>query len=129
MIETQGLKMSLKTKKGEYDVVKGLDLAVEQGEIFSFLRPNGAGKTTTLRMLSTLTRPSGGQARVAGFDLLTEAARVRERIGYVSQAGGADETANARENLMLQARLYGIDKAEANARAARLIASLELEAV
>jgi len=129
MIETHGLKKSFKVKKGETEVVKGLDLRVEQGEIFGFLGPNGAGKTTTLRMLTTLTKPSGGQATIAGFDLLTQAAKVRERIGYVSQAGGADETANALENLVLQARLYGLGKAEATARAAKLIGSLELEAV
>jgi ABC-2 type transport system ATP-binding protein len=72
--------------------------------------------------------PDGGRATVAGHDLLREPARVRERIGYVSQTGGVDSSATARENLVLQARLYGLGKAKAHARAAELIDILELSA-
>src|SRR6185295_16286118 len=111
VIETHALSKSFKTRKGAIAAVQGVDLHVEAGEIFGFLGPNGAGKTTTLRLLATLLVPDGGGATVAGHDLLREPARVRERIGYVSQAGGVDSSATARENLVLQARLYGMGKA------------------
>jgi ABC-2 type transport system ATP-binding protein len=80
-------------------------------------------------MLTTLLPPSGGEATVAGHDLRREQAKVRERIGYVSQAGGVDETATARENLVLQAQLYGRSTREARARAGELMTALELEAI
>jgi ABC-2 type transport system ATP-binding protein len=129
MIQTHDLKKTFKSRRGNVEAVKGVDLRVEQGEIFGFLGPNGAGKTTTLRMLTTLMPPSGGEATVAGHDLRRASDRVRERIGYVSQAGGTDDTATGRENLVLQARLYGIDRATARTRASALIATLELEAI
>jgi ABC-2 type transport system ATP-binding protein len=128
MIETHALRKSFKTRKGAIEAVQGVDLQVDSGEIFGFLGPNGAGKTTTLRMLATLLVPDGGRATVAGQDLLREPARVRERIGYVSQAGGVDSSATARENLVLQARLYSLSKPAAQARAAELIDVLELGA-
>jgi ABC-2 type transport system ATP-binding protein len=128
MIETHDLRKSFKTRGGVVEAVRGVDLRVEGGELFGFLGPNGAGKTTTLRILATLIQPSGGTATVAGCDLLREPARVRERIGFVGQAGGVDSSATARENLVLQARLYGMTKADAQARAAELIDTLELGA-
>ena len=128
MIETHALRKSFKTRKGAVVAVQGVDLQVETGEIFGFLGPNGAGKTTTLRILATLLVPDGGQATVAGHDLLREPGQVRQRIGYVGQAGGVDSSATARENLVLQARLYGLSKAAAHARAAELIDALELSA-
>jgi len=107
--------------------VAGVDLAVNAGEIFGFLGPNGAGKTTTLRMLATLMPPTGGTARVAGLDLRTQSDQVRERIGYVGQAGGADREITGRRELVFQGRLYGISSSEASKRAAELIEKLELE--
>jgi ABC-2 type transport system ATP-binding protein len=98
---------------------------VEEAEIF-FLGPNGAGKTTTLRMLATLLKPDGGEAVVAGCDLLREPARVRERIGYVSQTGGASDEATGRENLVLQARLYGMSRAQARERTVKMLDVLDL---
>ncbi|MER5866273.1 ATP-binding cassette domain-containing protein [Kitasatospora sp. NPDC002040] len=95
------------------DAVRGIDLDVQASEIFGFLGPNGAGKTTTLRMLATLIRPDGGEARIAGADLLADPAGVRRRIGYVAQGGGTNDTVTAREELVLQARMYGSGKAEA----------------
>jgi len=127
IIETQGLSKQFKSRKSIVDAVRGIDMTVEAGEIFGFLGPNGAGKTTTLRMLATLLEPDGGTAKVAGFDLRREPARVRERIGYVSQTGGADASSTARENLVLQGRLYGMNKADAQRRAAELIAALEMD--
>ena len=103
------------------EAVKGVDLEVRHGEIFGFLGPNGAGKTTTLNMLTTLLSFTKGEAKVAGFDLLSQPDKVREQIGYVSQEGGADGHSNAFENLILQARLYGISRAEASKRATELV--------
>jgi len=127
VIETSGLRKSFGSGEKTVVAVQGIDLRVESGEIFGFLGPNGAGKTTTLRMLATLLPPSGGTAIVAGCDLLREPQRVRERIGYVSQAGGADRAATGRENLVLQARLYGLDKHTATQKTDALIAAFDLD--
>lgn len=127
IIETSGLTKSFKTRRGLVEAVKSVDMKVEQGEIFGFLGPNGAGKTTTMRMLSTLLQPSGGQATVVGHDLLREPARVREKIGYVSQAGGVDIAISGRENLVLQGRLYRLSAGNAKQRAQELIVALQLE--
>ena len=109
------------------EAVAGVDLTVRNAEIFGFLGPNGAGKTTTLRMLATLLPPSGGTATVAGRNLLTQPDRVRELIGYVSQAGGSDYEVVGRFELVFQGRLYGMSLAAAQKRAAELIEMLELE--
>ena len=116
-----------KSRKRAVEAVAGVDLIVRPGEIFGFLGPNGAGKTTTLRMLATLLPPSGGTASVAGCDLLTQPDRIRERIGYVGQAGGADREITGRRELVFQGRLYGMSLAAAGKRAAELITMLELE--
>ena len=128
VIETRGLRRVFKSGKRTVEAVAGVDLAVTSSEIFGFLGPNGAGKTTTLRMLATLLPPSGGTARVAGCDLLTQPDRVRERIGYVGQAGGADREITGRRELVFQGRLYGLSAEAAQKRAAELIDKLELEA-
>jgi ABC-2 type transport system ATP-binding protein len=127
MIQTRGLRRTFKSRRGDVEAVKGVDLQVHTGEIFGFLGPNGAGKTTTLRMLATLIEPSGGEATVAGCDLRREPARVRERIGWVGQTGGSDEQVTGRKELIFQARLYGLSQAEAQRRAAELIAVLDLK--
>ena len=127
MIETIGLRRSFRTRRGEVEAVAGIDLRVEAGEIVGFLGPNGAGKTTTLRMLTTLLEPSGGEATVAGCNLRTEPRLVRERIGYVAQSHSTDPTVTGRRELVLQARLYGMDRATAVARAAEVLAALDLE--
>ncbi len=130
IIDIQGLKKTYKSKSrkagGVVEAVKGIDLTVEQGEIFGFLGPNGAGKSTTLKMLATLLAPDGGKATIGGFDLLAQPVRVRRQIGYVSQAGGADGAATGREDLMLQARLFGLPHEKARLRAEELIEALEL---
>ncbi len=132
IIETQGLRKTFhsraaKDKPQTVEAVKGVDLTVREGEIFGFLGPNGAGKSTTLRMLSTLIPPTSGQARVVGADLLRQPEQVRRQIGYVSQTGGAEGSSTARENLMLQAQLFGLSRAQASQRTAALIDSLQLE--
>jgi ABC-2 type transport system ATP-binding protein len=126
MIEVTGLAKSFKTKRGTVDAVRGLDLTVHPGEIVGFLGPNGAGKTTTLRMLTTLLEPTGGTATVAGADLLREPTEVRKRIGYVAQTGGTDGACTVAEELITQAELYRLGRAEARQRSAKLCAQLEL---
>src|SRR6202048_4636177 len=126
MIETRGLRRIFKSRKQEVVAVDGIDLKVEKGEIFGFLGPNGAGKTTTLRMLSTLMKPTSGEATVAGADLRKEPNKVRERIGYVSQAGSSAPEVSGRNELIIQGRVYGMSKTEAKARAAELLETLEL---
>ncbi|GAC1581871.1 MAG: ATP-binding cassette domain-containing protein [Candidatus Dormibacteria bacterium] len=126
MIETHGLRRTFKSRKSEVVAVDGVDLSVREGEIFGFLGPNGAGKTTTLRMLSTLLPPSGGEATVAGADLLKEPGKVRERIGYVSQVGSSFPDVVGREELVLQGRLYGMNRTDSVRRAQELLVSLDL---
>jgi len=130
MIETKGLRKSFsskhRSKTTTVDAVRGVDLDVAKGEIFGFLGPNGAGKTTTLRMLATLLSPDAGEAMVAGVDLLADPSEVRRRIGYVAQGGATWEDATAREELILQARMYGISKSEAVTRAAAALEAFQL---
>ncbi len=126
MIETRGLRKVFTSRKGPVEAVAGVDLRVEEHEVFGFLGPNGAGKTTTLRMLATLLPPGGGEATVAGADLRRQPALVRTRIGYVSQAGGADSEISGRSELEFQGRLYGMGRAEAARRAAETLEVLEL---
>lgn len=126
VIEIKGLWKSFRVRGKPVEAVRGLDLRVEEGEIFGFLGPNGAGKTTTLRLLATLLTPDKGTASVAGYDLRRQPARVREHIGYVGQTGGADMSASGRANIILQGRAYGLTKHEAQKRAQELLALLEL---
>jgi ABC-2 type transport system ATP-binding protein len=115
-------------KKGEkVEAVKGVSLDVKVGEIFGFLGPNGAGKSTTLDMLTTLLSPTSGDATICGFDLLRHPQQVRKHIGYVSQIGGADNAFNAHENLVLQARLYGVEKNKASKIANELIERFQMK--
>jgi ABC-2 type transport system ATP-binding protein len=117
VIETRGLRKSFAVGKARVEAVRGVDLDVGDGEIFGFLGPNGAGKTTTLRMLTTLLRPDGGEASIGGVDVLGDPAGVRRVCGYVAQGGGTSGQVTAREELVLQARMYGIAKTEARSRA------------
>jgi ABC-2 type transport system ATP-binding protein len=128
IIVTQDLRRTFKAKGGPVEAVRGVNLAVRAGEIFGFLGPNGAGKTTTLRMLATLLPPTSGKATVAGADLRSDPGTVRRRIGYVPQGGSTDPAETGRGELILQGRLYGMDKATAQARAREVLAALDLEA-
>jgi ABC-2 type transport system ATP-binding protein len=130
MIETRGLTKSFTSRQGRekktVEAVRGVDLSVAGGEIYGFLGPNGAGKTTTLRMLATLITPDGGTATIAGADLRGDPAAVRRRIGYVAQGGSTWDDSTAREELVLQARLYRMSKADATARTARVLDAFQL---
>jgi ABC-2 type transport system ATP-binding protein len=96
---------------GEIEAVRGVSFEVQAGEVFGFLGPNGAGKTTTINMLCTLTRPSGGSASVAGYDVVASRDDVRRHIGLVFQDPTLDGYLSAEQNLRLHAELYGVEKA------------------
>jgi len=125
VIETAGLRRTF-GKKGEVEAVAGVDLRVAAGSIFGFLGPNGAGKTTTLRILATLLPPSGGDARVMGYDVGKEPEQVRRRIGYVAQSGGSDPRMTGRGELVMQGRLFGLSGAATKARAQELLDAMDL---
>jgi ABC-2 type transport system ATP-binding protein len=108
--------------------VQGIDLAVEEGEIYAFLGPNGAGKTTTVRMLTTLLLPTGGRATVAGHDVVKEARVVRASIGVALQEAALDPLMTGRELIRLQATLQGIPTAEGRRRADDLLDRVDLSA-
>ncbi len=126
VITAHELSKTFGSGQGAVQAVRSVNIEVRKGEIFGFLGPNGAGKTTTLRMLTTLIPIGSGRAVVAGFDVAREPKRVRSRIGYVSQLGGADEISTGRENLVLQGRLYGQSRARATQRVTGLVEQLDL---
>ncbi len=111
-IQTTGLTR----KYGELIAIDQIDLGITRGQIFGLIGPNGAGKSTTIKILTTLLDPTSGSAKVAGFDVRTQAARVRSRIGYVPQMLSADGALTGRENLVLSARLYRMPTTERNIR-------------
>src|SRR5262249_44973299 len=110
-----------KTYNGDVRALDGLSFEVEAGTIFALLGPNGAGKSTAVKILTTLSRADRGEARVAGLDVVREAAEVRRSIGVVGQKPGFDPDATGRENLELQAELYGISGRARRERAGRLL--------
>jgi ABC-2 type transport system ATP-binding protein len=118
-IETHDL---VKTYPPDVTALAGLGFSVPEGTIFALLGPNGAGKSTTVKILTTLSRPDSGDARVAGIDVVAEPQRVRAAIGVVGQKHGADPEATGAENLTLQGEFYGITGAE---RRRRVAGSLE----
>ncbi len=122
-IEAEGL---VKTYPGGVLALNGLGFSVAEGTIFSLLGPNGAGKSTTVKILTTLSRPNAGSARVVGHDVLAAPGRVRLAIGVVAQRSGIDPEATARENLTLQGRLYGLRGRELRARVAQLLQRFDL---
>jgi len=99
---------SLTKEFGDFKAVDGISFKVEEGEIFGFLGPNGAGKSTTMMILTTLLKPTSGRVLVGGYDVMSDAKKVREKIGYVQQEISVDEFLTGRENLYLHARLNQI---------------------
>jgi ABC-2 type transport system ATP-binding protein len=129
MIEARGLTRTFTARGRPVTAVAGVDIDVRPGEVVGFLGPNGAGKTTTLRMLATLLRPSAGRATVAGHDLCADPAGVRGRIGYVGQGHGGGADQRVRDELVLQARLYGLPTRQAGTRVTELLGEFELTEV
>jgi len=122
-IEANGLE---RTFDGDVRAVAGVDLEVADGEIYAFLGPNGAGKTTTVRMLTTLLRPTRGSARVAGFDIVSEAANVRRAIGVALQEAALDPLMTGRELIRLQATLHGLPRNDVQRRSDALLERVDL---
>ena len=106
---------------GEVDAVRGIDFEVRRGETFGFLGPNGAGKSTTISMLCTLVRPTRGEARVAGHDVVSERDEVRRNIGLVFQDTTLDGYLTAEQNLSLHAELYGVPRQAVGPRLERVM--------
>ena len=121
-IETKSLSKIF----GDLRAVDDISFKVEKGEIFGFLGPNGAGKSTTMMILTTLLKPTTGQALVSGFDVVTQPKQVRQSIGYVQQETTVDEYLTGRENLLLQARLNHIPKDQMDARIDEVLELIEL---
>ena len=127
-IVARGLERHFGSGDDAVKAVDGVDLHIEPGEIFGFLGPNGAGKSTTVRMLTTLLRPTGGSARVAGFDVVREADEVRRNIGVALQDAAIDPLMTGAELLQLQAVLYGLPKSQHRSRARELLERVGLTA-
>ena len=122
MIEAHGL-----TKRfGSTVALDGLDLEVAAGSILGVLGPNGAGKTTAVRILTTLSVPDSGSAKVAGFDVVREASSVQRHIGVTAQDATVDEVLTGRQNLVMIGRLSGLRRADARARAIELLGQFDL---
>jgi ABC-2 type transport system ATP-binding protein len=117
---------SLLKKFGKVTAVDNISFQVEEKEIFGFLGPNGAGKSTTMMILTTLLKPTLGKALVAGYDVVTQAKKVRQNIGFVQQETTVDEFLTGRENLILQSRLNQIPKNLAQKRIDDILELIEL---
>jgi ABC-2 type transport system ATP-binding protein len=122
VIAVAGLRKSY----GETTVLDGVDLSVAEGTVFALLGPNGAGKTTIVRILSTLIRADGGEARVSGNDVQGDAEAVRAVIGVTGQFSAVDEMLTGQENMMLMARLRHLGRADGEARVRELLERFEL---
>jgi len=118
VVEAEDLQ---KIYPGGVRALNGVSFRVSRGEIYSILGPNGAGKTTTMKIIATLLKPTSGRVSVMGIDVVSEPDRVRRIIGYVPQDLSADDELTGLENVVLQARLYGIPKGEARRRALELL--------
>jgi daunorubicin resistance ABC transporter ATP-binding subunit len=122
MIEAHGLVK----RYGATVALNGLDLEVPTGAILGVLGPNGAGKSTAVRILTTLTHPDAGSARVAGHDVVTETAAVQRSIGVTAQDATLDQVLTGTQNLVMVGRLSGLSRSQAKARAVELLARFEL---
>ncbi|MEK7641878.1 MAG: ATP-binding cassette domain-containing protein [Patescibacteria group bacterium] len=121
-IEVKGLKKNFKDLK----VLEGLDLTVPKGKMLALLGPNGAGKTTTVRILSTLLKPTGGNAYVEGFDVVKDSRKVRSLIGLTGQYAAIDEYLTGEENIIMMGRLYHLGLEESTRRAKKLLEQFDL---
>jgi lipooligosaccharide transport system ATP-binding protein len=110
-----------------FTAVKGIDLAVEQGEFFGFLGPNGAGKSSTMRMIGCVSAPTEGQLRVFGMDPVRQGPQIRARLGVCPQNDALDEELSVLENLLVYARFFGIRRATAKRRAMELLEFMQLD--
>src|SRR3954468_5904435 len=126
MAEDAVVVEGLKKSYGSVRALCGVDFSARTGSVLALLGPNGAGKTTAVRILTTLLQPDGGSARVAGLDVVRDAAKLREEIGLAGQYAAVDESLTGHENLELFGRLYRLDRATARRRADELLESFDL---
>ncbi|MFY1650906.1 ATP-binding cassette domain-containing protein [Solwaraspora sp. WMMB762] len=122
IVVANGLRKSF----GTVPALRGLNLSIPRGTVCGVLGPNGAGKTTAVRILATLSNPDSGHARIAGYDVVREAGRVRERIGLAGQYAAVDEKLTGRGNLRMFGRLYHLSRREAHRRADELLDRFDL---
>jgi ABC-2 type transport system ATP-binding protein len=122
VVEVRGLVKSFKDVKA----VAGVDFQVASGECFGLLGPNGAGKSTTIKILITLLAPDGGEAKVNGFSLAKDPARIRGSIGYVPQSLSVDGSLTGRENLTIFGKLYGMSREQLRERVPRILSLMDL---
>ncbi|GAA1482005.1 daunorubicin resistance protein DrrA family ABC transporter ATP-binding protein [Gordonia sinesedis] len=118
--------IDLVKKFGDFTAVDGVSFSVPRGAVLGLLGPNGAGKTTTVRMMTTLSPPTSGTARIAGYDVRAEPAMVRRNMGLTGQAATVDEILSGRENLRMIGGLYGIGKRELKTRGDQLLEQFSL---
>src|SRR5579859_2645707 len=109
------------------EALRGIDLTVHQGEMFALLGPNGAGKTTLFSILATLRKPSGGQARVLGLDVLKQRPAVRQRMGIVFQEPALEQRMSVHDNLLLMALFYGLSMSDARKRVREILETLQIK--
>ncbi|WP_297521634.1 ABC transporter ATP-binding protein [Thermococcus sp.] len=109
MVEVLGLEKDY----GKVKALKGISFSINEGEIFGLIGPNGAGKSTTLKILATLLKPTGGTAKIAGYDVVKDAPKVRELISYLPEEAGAYKNLTGKEYLEFMAKLYAKDEAKA----------------
>jgi oleandomycin transport system ATP-binding protein len=122
VIEARGLTKAFGTTKA----LAGVDLQAERGQVLALLGPNGAGKTTIVRVLSTLLRPDGGQARICGYDVVTEAVQVRQLLALTGQYASVDDELTGTENLIMISRLLGLRRPEAKDRSRQMLERFDL---
>jgi ABC-2 type transport system ATP-binding protein len=125
-VEAEQLVKHYKSKGGDVEAVRGVDLAIPAGQVFGFLGPNGAGKSTTVRMLTTLMTITSGTARVAGVDVSRDPNGARRKIGVALQEAGLDPRQTGRELLQLQCKLFRMSNADATKRTQELLELVEL---
>jgi ABC-2 type transport system ATP-binding protein len=118
---------SLSRRFGKFTAVDAISFRVEPGEVFGFLGANGAGKTTAIRMLIGLLVPTSGSARVAGYDITTQAEQVRKRIGYMSQRFSLYEDLTVQENITLYGGIYGVSGRDIKSRTGDILTRIGLE--
>lgn len=126
ILSARGLGKTFTVKREPVHAVVDLDLDVARGELLAFLGPNGAGKSTSLRMLTTLLPPTTGTASVVGFDIRSDPAAVRRRIGYIGQGTSGGHSQRVRDEMLSQGAFYGMSRAAALARTDELLDSLDL---
>lgn len=118
--------VQLTKKFGAFTAVKEIDFSVDKGEIFGFLGANGAGKTTAIRMLTGLSKPTSGKARVAGFNVYTQTEKIKRNIGYMSQKFSLYEDLTVKENIQLFGGIYGIKPKAIKVKTMELLQDLDL---